>query len=73
VSADIGVTKLRRVEIHISEEQFAALTRLASSDACAGGGGIQGVIDYLLHCCADGVRRPGSWERQWLAQAFGEF
>jgi len=30
------------------------------------------VIKYLTSSAVDGVRRPGSWERQWLLQAFGD-
>jgi hypothetical protein len=70
---EIVSTKTRKVEIHVTEEQFAALVRLCSSDACAGGKGIAGVLEYLVACCADGVRREGSWERSWLLQAFGDF
>jgi hypothetical protein len=29
-------------------------------------------LQYLLGCVADGVLRPGAWERGWLEQAFGD-
>lgn len=29
------------------------------------------VLAHLVHSAADGVRRPGAWERGWLHQAFG--
>lgn len=31
----------------------------------------QAVLEHLAHSAIDGVRRPGSWERGWLHQAFG--
>jgi len=27
---------------------------------------------HLVYSAADGMRRPGSWERGWLVQAFGD-
>ncbi len=31
------------------------------------------VIEHLAASAADGVRRPGAWERSWVEQAFGDF
>lgn len=31
------------------------------------------VVAHLVHSAADGVRRPGAWERGWILQAFGEW
>ncbi|HET8542491.1 MAG TPA: hypothetical protein VFL83_21635 [Anaeromyxobacter sp.] len=30
------------------------------------------VVRHLVASAVAGVQRPGSWERPWLAQAFGE-
>ena len=29
------------------------------------------LVAYLIDRAVEGVRRPGSWERQWLAMATG--
>ncbi len=29
------------------------------------------VLEHLASSAADGVRRPGAWERGWVEQAFG--
>jgi len=31
------------------------------------------VLEHLAASAADGVRRPGAWERSWVEQAFGDF
>jgi hypothetical protein len=36
-------------------------------------GTLEDVVSYLVHSAADGLRRPGAWERGWLEQAFGEW
>ena len=33
---------------------------------------IEEILKHLARCAADGVRRPGSWERSWVEQAFGD-
>ena len=30
------------------------------------------LLRWLARCAADGMRRPGSWERGWLVQACGD-
>jgi len=35
-------------------------------------GSVEGTIYRLIDHAANGVYRPGSWERPWLCQAFGE-
>jgi hypothetical protein len=32
---------------------------------------VAGVLEQLAHAAADGIRRPGSWERGWIQQATG--
>ena len=31
------------------------------------------VLEHLASSAADGVRRPGAWERAWVEQAFGSW
>lgn len=59
------------IAIEIEQEDVALLQTLARSPGCAG----ETAADALAHLAssaADGVRRPGSWERAWIQQAFGE-
>lgn len=32
---------------------------------------VQSVLESLAYAALDGMRRPGSWERGWVTQAFG--
>jgi hypothetical protein len=34
--------------------------------------GPEAVLGHLAASAADGLRRPGAWERQWLSMAFPE-
>lgn len=70
---------VRHVTVTISAEAFGALAMLGRSYACTGEGetidDAQAVDRALVHMAcsaADGVRRPGAWERGWVLQAFGE-
>lgn len=56
----------------LNTEDAKRLKALASSHAVKSGDVAQ-VVAYLIHSAVDGVRRPGSWERNWLLVAFGEF
>lgn len=53
-------------------EQLAALRRLGTTYATSGKGDASEVILHLVQSACDGLRRPGSWERGWIQQAFGE-
>lgn len=33
---------------------------------------LESVLRYLADCARQGIQRPGSWERGWLVQAFGD-
>ncbi len=33
---------------------------------------VRAALEHLIASATDGVRRPGSWERGWLQQAFGD-
>jgi len=53
-----------KLEIEVSPEQLELLSVLdAHGDARA-------TLTELVHRVADGVRRPGAWERAWLEQVF---
>lgn len=57
----------------ISDESLAMLDKLRASPAMGKDATVLDVIDHLIASAVDGVRRPGSWERQWVEQAFGAF
>lgn len=67
----------RMVVLELSEDTVKLLQCLATADAMGGpdadGPQLERVLKHLAHSAADGVRRPGSWERAWLQQAFGDF
>lgn len=63
--------------IPLDDETLDLLAMLAPTPAIAGAGlsqdvAILRVLEHLIHSMADGVRRPGSWERQVVCQLFGE-
>ena len=53
------------VTIELTEEQIELLEVLDND-------GAEGALLELAFRAVDGVRRPGSWERPWLYQAFGD-
>ena len=58
----------RRIVLELPEETCKLLETLSPKrrpDA------VEFVLEMLASSAADGVRRPGSWERGWVAQAFG--
>lgn len=66
------MSKKTTLQVTLSADTVAYLRQLADSSAIQGGK-IEDVASHLLHSAADGVSRPGSWERGWVMQAFGEF
>ena len=44
--------------------------KLAYLGALDAGGQAEGALRTLIELAVEGVERPGSWERQWLYQAF---
>ena len=58
----------RTIPIEVSEETYAYLEVLAREHW----GSVRDVVGYLVQSAADGVRRPGSWERPWIEQCFGD-
>ncbi|HEU0081861.1 MAG TPA: hypothetical protein VFQ87_03240 [Bradyrhizobium sp.] len=66
-----------KITVTIEHQQVAYLLALARSSAVpkkeeTDREGIARVLRHLVMSAADGVRRPGSWERGWVVQAFGE-
>jgi hypothetical protein len=65
------------VTLRLRPETARLLEALASSDAVGDqhdGGLRKRVTDVLYHLAysaAEGVQRPGAWERAWVEQAFG--
>jgi hypothetical protein len=61
-----------RIELRIplTREQAQALTVLGYIPA-GGSSPLHGIVSQLLRTAVEGVQRPGSWERGWLLQAFG--
>lgn len=51
----------------------AAYLRALTRSSSVPDGTLEDVVSYLVHSAADGLRRPGAWERGWLTQAFGDF
>lgn len=54
----------RTVTITISEDVARFLDLLPDGTA--------GALAHLATSAAEGMRRPGAWEREWLAQVIGE-
>ena len=62
---------MANLTFEISDESmvyFDALSRLASNRFDS----VQDMLEYWIHTLSDGIRRPGSWERQLLYPAFGD-
>jgi len=60
------------VELEEDVLELLAVLRLPFDDKDRGREeNARGALLHLIHSAADGVRRPGAWERSWLNQAFG--
>lgn len=62
---------MRTVIVEITEEQASSLRRLARAWG-VGGQTAEDTLRHLVQHVCDGVRRPGSWERQVVLQLCGE-
>jgi hypothetical protein len=68
---------VKRISFDLTTEAFEALKRLTRTPAMQGCERyavdlqVSRVAAYLACSAADGVRRPGAWERGWVEQAFG--
>lgn len=65
-------TGARTLTLELDGSLVEALEALATSTATPGAP-LEVIVMYLLRSMRDGVRRPGSWERQCVRQLFGEF
>lgn len=69
-------TKITLEQLDIDGDAADALAMLGTTSAVACVGDrrarILAAIRHLIASAADGVLRPGSWERGWLIQAFGD-
>lgn len=61
--------KKRKVTITVDEKTYRYLELLGGNPA-APSVRPGDVMAYLAQCVADGIRRPGAWERGWVQQAF---
>jgi hypothetical protein len=59
------------VTVHLDPVVYRLLQVLTHSDLF-GGGSVEDVLLRLIDHAQQGVYRPGSWERGWLCQAFGD-
>jgi hypothetical protein len=68
-----------KITIELSDETIAYLEVLGRDshlfDHCdlrqRQGASVPYVLQHLAQSAADGLRRPGAWEAQWVVQAFG--
>ena len=60
-----------RITIEVTERQHEALERVLRTPSLGGSDDVADVLRYLIDRVSDAVRRPDSWEREWLEQAFG--
>lgn len=69
-----GDNGYHRISIDVSPTVFMLL-RVLGGVIPAGGtdaAAVQKVVETLVDHAQQGVYRPGSWERGWLQQAFGD-
>lgn len=59
----------RPVTLELDEETIAYLQVLTDEVAHPA---LKDVLEHLAHSAADGVMRPGAWERAWVQQCFGD-
>lgn len=54
------------------DARTAAYLRALTRSISVPRGTLEDVLAHLAHSAADGLRRPGAWERGWVEQAFGD-
>jgi hypothetical protein len=62
---------MRYFVVELDDDDVVQLERLIAEDTWDDFGSIDAVLYHLARHAADGVRRPGSWERGWLTQVTG--
>jgi len=60
-----------RIEVEVTDAQLEALRQLGRSERWDAPVDAGEVLAELTRYAADGVRRPGAWERGWIEEAFG--
>lgn len=61
----------RMFVVEVSEEDAQLLARLVGPGMEYVAETVDGLVAHLIRAAADGVRRPGSWERGWIVQGTG--
>jgi len=61
----------RSITLELHDQTLRYLEVLTHSDAVSAGARVEDVLSHLACSAADGVRRAGAWEREWVHQAFG--
>jgi hypothetical protein len=56
--------------VELSEEEVRYLEQLCVGQ-WAVAPDVAGIIEHFARHAADGVRRPGAWERDWVSQCTG--
>jgi hypothetical protein len=64
----MSLRKTKTIKVRVDLENLAFLEALVGH----GYSSVTQVLEHLAHSAADGIRRPGSWERGWVLQAFGD-
>jgi hypothetical protein len=57
-----------KITLEIGDVPYQLLQVLADHNETT----VEGVVEELVHHAQQGIYRPGSWERPWLCQAFGD-
>lgn len=57
--------------VEISDHDLVCLDQLVGEGLGYVAGDLRELVEHLIRCASDGVRRPGSWERGWIVQATG--
>jgi hypothetical protein len=57
--------------VHVTDDELQYLEQLVGDDAMYAGFTVRELLEHLARAAATGVRRPGSWERDWITQATG--
>lgn len=69
------MSKAERIEVTIEADAVEQIDQLRRSYAVGGTPknpvSLQAVLNHLVQSVADGVRRPGSWERDVVERLFG--
>ena len=61
---------MKKITIEVSDQTVAFLELLC--DHGVAGDSVESVVVAIVASIVDGMRRPGSWERQCVAPMFGE-